>query len=129
MELPSNVYLAPLCSTAAVDNIRHTWILKRRKRPIAPRFGGCPTPRHGPNTNERNAQIVLTYFHPWTLQEHSSDTDVPFAGKLRADFPSWQDALTWWLDGHILCEESKRYVSRSVLCALSRLFVVMKEYH
>ena len=35
---------------------------------------------------------------------------MPYVGNLRGPEETWQDALTTWLNGHILCEEQKRYV-------------------
>jgi len=54
-----------------ITTFKHEWILKRRQRPVAPHFKGCPSPRHKPGSAERNAKIIMTYFHPWTLREDS----------------------------------------------------------
>ena len=37
---------------------------------------------------------------------------MPFAGRIRKadEDETWQEALTSWLDGRILCQEAKRYV-------------------
>ena len=91
-------------------DIRNTWILRRRRRPVAPTFWGSPLPRRGRSTADRNACIIMTYFHPWTLQESRHDDHIPYAGALRKDSETWEGALRVWLDGNILCEESKRYI-------------------
>ena len=36
---------------------------------------------------------------------------MPALQNLRGSFETWEGALTWWLDGNVLSEESKRYVS------------------
>ena len=95
--------------------LRHEWILRKRARPVAPHFKGCPLPKHTAFSTERNAQITLTYFHPWTLREEAwNDAHVPTIQHLKQGCETWVAALTQWLDGHILCEESKRYVSNFI---------------
>ena len=39
-----------------------------------------------------------------------ADKDVPYLGELKAPHATWNGALRHWLDGHVLCEEVKRYV-------------------
>ena len=53
----------------------------------------------------------MTYFHPWTLLAEYGDNFVPAVNSLRGDFTSWDAAMRVWLDGHILCEESRRYIN------------------
>ncbi len=72
---------------------------------------GAPVPRHRPGEQERSAAIVMAYFHPWTLRYADGDAHVPYAGSLRKSGETWSEALQTWLDGNILCEEAKRYVS------------------
>ena len=36
---------------------------------------------------------------------------VPYLGELKAPHTSWSGALRHWLDGHVLCEEIKRYLN------------------
>ena len=59
----------PLEDVPAMATLRHDWILRRRRRPVAPQFKGCPIPKHQPGSGERNAKLTMTYFHPWTLRE------------------------------------------------------------
>ena len=54
--------------------------------------------------------IVMAYMHPWTLQRDAATDHVPHLSRLRPDGSTWEAALRTWLDGRILCEESKRYV-------------------
>ena len=98
----------------AMSTFRHEWILKRRRRPRVPQFKGCPLPKHSAGSGERNAQITMTYFHPWTLRPEWNDRHVPIAAKLKGDCESWSSALTHWLDGNIISLESKRYVSNFI---------------
>jgi len=93
---------------------RHEWVLCRRRRPRAPHFKGCPLPRHKTGCTERNATITMTYFHPWTLREEGSDEHVPTLQNLRQGRETWEAALRDWLDGNIICEESRRYVSNFI---------------
>ena len=94
----------------STQHIRHTWVLVRRRRPVAPSFFGAPVPRHRPGEGERSAQIVMTYFRPWTCRAKDEEEHVPYAGHLRGECNTWQEALASWLDGGILCKESKRYI-------------------
>ena len=62
----------------------------------------------------------MSYFHPWTLRVKDADAHVPYAGSLRAVEETWQEALRSWLDGLILCEEAKRYVSNFMVVTRAR---------
>ena len=52
----------------------------------------------------------MTYFHPWTLRGDLADKHVVFAGDLRGDAATWNDAMAAWLDGNVQTKESARYV-------------------
>ena len=85
----------PLENIAATAGLRHEWILRRRHRPRAPQFKGCPLPKHKPNSAEQNAKITMTYFHPWTLRgEAWSDEHVPTLQNLKQGCDAWETALT-----------------------------------
>ena len=74
----------PLENVAATASLRDVWILRRRRRPRAPHFKGCPLPKHKPGSAEQNAKITMTYFHPWTLREAAwSDEHVPTLQELK----------------------------------------------
>ena len=74
----------PLENVAATASLRDAWILRRRRRPRAPHFKGCPLPKHKPGSAEQNAKITMTYFHPWTLREAAwSDEHVPTLQELK----------------------------------------------
>ena len=100
----------PFADTGSTKHFRHTWMLVRRRRPTVPSFHGAPVPRHAVGQQQRAAMIVMTYFHPWTLRQQDADIHVPHVGELRCAQQSWQEVLTQWLAGNILCAESKRYV-------------------
>jgi hypothetical protein len=105
----------PLEKVAGTASLRHEWILRRRRRPRAPQFKGCPLPKHRPGSSEQNAKIAMTYFHPWTLREEAwSDEHVPTLQNLKQGCDAWETALAQWLDGNIICEESRRYVSNFI---------------
>ena len=101
----------PDVPSSRAQDLRHTWVLVRRKRPVAPSFSGAPIPRHRPGESERAAKITLTYFHPWTLRLEDVEPHIPHASQLKGEHATWQMALGSWLDGGILSRESKRYVS------------------
>ena len=85
----------PLENIAATAGLRHEWILRRRHRPRAPHFKGCPLPKHKPNSAEQNAKITMTYFHPWTLRgEAWSDEHVPTLQNLKQGCDIGETALT-----------------------------------
>lgn len=105
----------PLENLSATASLRHEWILRRRLRPRAPHFKGCPLPKHAPGSTERNAKITMTYFHPWTLRDTIwSDEYVPTLEQLRQGCDTWEAALSVWLDGNIISEESRRYVGNFI---------------
>ena len=100
----------PYPDTPGCAHLRHTWVLKRNRRPKAPTFFGAPLPRGCLGEAERSARIVMTYFHPWTLRQDFADKHVVFAGDLRGEAATWNAAMTAWLDGNVQTEESARYV-------------------
>ena len=74
-------------------------------------FMGAPVPTRGNNASEFSAKITMAYFRPWTLRSDSEEKDVvPYAGSLRKDSESWEYAFRNWLDGHILSQESMKYI-------------------
>ncbi|HIF22532.1 MAG TPA: hypothetical protein EYQ27_11655, partial [Gemmatimonadetes bacterium] len=100
----------PLDETKYTAEYRHSWVFVRNHRPKDPMFLHCPMPRRGEGEQERNAALVMTYFHPFTLNPDFHAEHVPFMGQLCASSDSWQGSMTQWLDGRILCDESRRYV-------------------
>ena len=50
----------PYPDLPSTQHFRHTWVLVRRKRPVAPSFSGAPIPRHRPGEGERAARITMT---------------------------------------------------------------------
>ena len=69
----------PYPDVHSTQHFRHTWVLVRRNRPVAPSLNGSPIPRHRPGEGERAAEITMTYFHPWTLRAADVDPHVPHA--------------------------------------------------
>ena len=59
---------------------------------------------------ERNAALIMTYFRPFTLNPEWNTEDVPFLGQMCGQADSWHSSMQYWFDGHILSEESKRYI-------------------
>ena len=88
---------------------RHGWIFAGRVRPLDPHFARCPMPREGLGHEEQNAELILSYFHPFSMHEPLSDKHVPHLNQLRNAGVSWQETLLQWFDGKVLCNESKVY--------------------
>ena len=93
------------------ETFRNTWIIQKRRRPHVPTFMGSPVPSKRNDAAEHSAMLTMAYFHPWTLRGNEEESDVvPYAGSLRAGEDNWEKALTKWLDGNIISQESLRYV-------------------
>ena len=94
------------------DTFRHTWIIQKRNRPVAPMFIGSPVPMKRNDSADRSAMLTMAYFHPWTLRSGFAEGKVvPFAGCLREREESWQGALSTWLSGNVVSQESVRYIN------------------
>ena len=110
-EQPGNGFIA-YPEGAVNETFRHTWIIKKRNRPVAPMFIGSPVPMKRDDSAERSAMLTMAYFHPWTLRSHDAEGSVvPFAGNLRDREESWQCALSTWLNGNVVSQESVRYIN------------------
>ena len=72
----------PFPAMPELAKIRQTWILVRNERPTVPSFCKAPMPDRKNGNEERNARIVMTYFHPFTLQKDVDNFDVPHVSKL-----------------------------------------------
>ena len=81
-------------------------------------FIGFPVLMKRDDSAERSAMLTMAYFHPWTLRSHDAEGSVvPFAGHLRDRDreESWQSALSTWLSGNVVSQESVRYMN-NLLC-------------
>jgi hypothetical protein len=94
---------------------RHTWVCVRCKRPRDPSFVRCPMPRRGSDEVDRNASLVMTYFHPFTLNPDMSAELVPFLGRLCPADKTWNDSFRFWLNGRILTSESNKYIHNFIV--------------
>ena len=95
----------PFPDISPTEHFRHTWIIMKRHRPVAPMFIGSPVPLKQDSSAERSAMLTMAYFHPWTLRHNDEEESyVPYAGSLRASDSTWQDALSQWLDGHVISQ-------------------------
>ena len=102
----------PFPNIPSTQHFRNTWIIKNRIRPQAPMFMGAPAPSKRENAAEHSAMLTMAYFHLWTLRAADAEGDiVPYAGCLRAEDLSWEEAIKLWLDGNVISHESARYVS------------------
>ena len=52
----------PFPDVPSTAHFRHTWVLRRRRRPRAPSFAGAPLPRHSAGEGDRAAMITMAYF-------------------------------------------------------------------
>jgi len=107
---PDDADWYPFADTPFTSEYRHTWVLVRKRRPDDPTFLRCPMPRRGECEMERNAALIMTYFHPFTLNPDWNTDDVPFLGQMCAHGNSWHSSMLYWFAGRILSEESKRYI-------------------
>ena len=55
---------------------------------------------------ERNAMLVMPYFHLFTLVKNKS-IDVPHVAELRRGNVKWETALLQWLAGNVLTYEAR----------------------
>jgi hypothetical protein len=107
---PCDANWLPLPMNRHTEEYRHDWVFQRSCRPRDPSFAHCPMPRHGKDQKDRNAAIVMTYFHPFTLNPEHADDNVPFLGSLCQAGMTWHGSLLHWCDGRIPCQETKRYL-------------------
>ena len=90
----------------------------QRDIPLVPVFQDCPVVSSKPSLNEKNYRLVMTYFHPWTLQEDAACGKVPFVSNLAAlyapdhkdEMSLWSTAYRRWVKGHILCRHVARII-------------------
>ena len=110
----------PLPENAFTADYRHTWVFVRNRRPMQPSFVHCPMPRRGQDFAERHAALIMTYFHPFTLDPTRETEHVPYLGNLTRGHQTWEDAMTSWFDGRVLCEEARRYISNFLVVSRAR---------
>ena len=89
---------------------RHSWVMRRLPCPVVPVFSGCPMPKAHAGAEEKNAMLVLAYFHPWTLIEEDHCEHVPFVGQLKQGSDSFLGARQEWQRRGVPCEEAARYI-------------------
>ena len=64
------------------------------------------------DSSDRSAMLTMAYFHPWTLRKSDAEgSAVPCAGNLRDREESWQNALSTWLKGNVVSQESVRNIN------------------
>ena len=110
----------PFPDIPVLARIRQTWILVRNERPKVPSFCKAPMPDRKNGNEERNARIVMTYFHPFTLQEDVKNPDVPHVSCLRREEESWEKSLMAWLDGNVLTHEARNAIQNFFFVAQMR---------
>ena len=59
----------PFPNIPSTQYFRHTWIIEKRCRPVAPVFLGSPVPMERDDSSERSALLTMAYFHPWTVRK------------------------------------------------------------
>ena len=99
LPLPNNIY---------TKEFRNNLVFVRNQRPIDPSFTSCPMPRRGAEQENRNAAIMMTYFHSYTLNpDLDIDVHVPYIGNLCCGGSTWHEAMLRWFDGNVFSEESR----------------------
>ena len=96
----------PMEENTFTNEYRHDWIYQRNIRPVTPTFDACPMPRHDPGQQNENAALVMTYFHPWSLNPDAETQHVPFLGNLCTQ-QTWHESMLHWFDGRVLRYETK----------------------
>ncbi len=109
-----------LPKNSQTEEVRHVWVFNRRRRPTDPTFIHCPLPRKGKQHEERNASLVMMYFHPFTLNPEYHSHHVPVLQNFQGEASTWRAALHTWFDGHILCATVKRYVNNFLTVTRAR---------
>ena len=110
----------PFPAMPELAKIRQTWILVRNERPTVPSFCKAPMPDRKNGNEERNARIVMTYFHPFTLQRDAENPEVPYVSRLRRQAETWQEALLVWLEGNVLTHEARNTIQNFFFVAQMR---------
>ena len=77
-------------------------------------------PKKGSREAERSAAMVMTYFRPHTLLRGLADKHVLHLADFRGGHDTWQKALTHWLNGGVLCEESKKHINNFLAVTRAR---------
>ena len=113
---PHTSWWIPLPNNAYTEEYRHNWVFMRWNRPVDPSFAQCPMPRRGDGEQERTAALIMTYFHPWTLNEEVATPNVPYLGNLCSPGLSWHASMLQWFNGNVLSQETKRYIDKFSPC-------------
>ena len=92
----------------------------QREREEVPVFQGCPVLSCKTSLWERNFRILLTYFHPWTLQRQHESAEVPYVANLVSMYIGteggmegtsvWEAAYRKWVAGHVSCQYMVRKI-------------------
>ena len=83
-------------------------------------FHHAPMPKRQDTNAERNAMLVMTYFHPYTLYEDIDLKGVPHVRNLLAEGSDWTTAMHTWLQGRVLCREVQRYIQNLGFVSISQ---------
>ena len=67
---------------ASYTKFRHTWILRRRERPVVPCSEATPMPSRR-KSKEFRSKIMSVYHRPWTLFPNLDNSFVPYVSDLR----------------------------------------------
>ena len=74
----------PYPNEPTTQHVRHTWVIVKRHRTVAPMFAGAPVPQKRDDAADKSALLTTAFFHPWTLRHDDADAlHVLFAGCLR----------------------------------------------
>ena len=107
---PDDAGWLPFPAHPRTEKWRHHWIMRILKRPVVPVFAKSPLPRSKATDVEKNAMLLMVYFHPWTLIEGRHTERVPYAGKLKQGDETFCDAQCKWQGRGVESEDSLNYI-------------------
>jgi hypothetical protein len=94
----------------SASNLRHEWVMVKRRVPAVPKFEGGVLKRGG--NKDDNARSMSIYFRPWVLDTNCEPNEhVPHVSNLCEAGLSWRQSWKAWCNGGVLCERVKWYIT------------------
>lgn len=91
-----------------------------REVPAVPVFQDCPVVSGGPAQKFKNYRVVMSYFHPWVLDDADATEHVPVVNQLcQYHLPAghavgtdaeWEMAYKHWTGGNILSRRGAQQI-------------------
>ena len=86
-----------------------------------PVFAGAPMQKSAADSAERNAMLLMTYFHPWTAISTHHCIQVPHVEVLKSADQSWVEAREEWQRRGVVCEEALHHATNFVNMSRTRV--------